>query len=563
MSTAVVRAEIARFLSSPEPEVLCISGHWGVGKTYSWRMFYEEAERNGRLGMSRYAYVSLFGLATLADLRSAVVENTVVAGGNATPDAHSLYDMLRRGEKLARKSRVAIDIAAGFFRMKDAGDALYRAAFLSVQRQMICFDDLERAGKSLEMRDLLGLASMLREQRNCKVVLLLNKERVDKEQQEELDRQLEKVVDTFLVFEPTSLEAAAIAIAGEDMVANTLRERLASLNITNMRVMKKIERWARIIEQELAGSEKKTLEQATATVVLCGWCFLQRDLAPTLDFVRSFNSMSGLFKPKEEPPQQARWRDLLRAYNYGSTDELDEMILGGVLVGYFDGGRLRAAAKVIEEKRRHADREDSYSKAWELYHKSLAVDDADVLDAMHAGARENLTTITPVNMNSSVRFLRRYGRDTQASELVEAYVEANRSTPNFFKQWDRFLGADPIDPEFKAAMDAGRAAIVDERDPAEMLRQIAQSGGFNPEEDAARLGRLSVNDLVGLFDQYPGDAKEMMEWAGRIARHAGSEALSARVAEAIGQIAARSPMRADKLRNWGVWPPIPDAAAGS
>lgn len=221
MSTAVVRAEIARFLSSPEPEVLCISGRWGVGQTYSWRTFYEEAERTGRLGMSRYAYVSLFGLATLGDLRSAVVENTVVARGSATPDAHSLYDVLRQGEKLARKSRVAIDVAAGFFRMKDAGDALYRAAFLSVHKQMICFDDLERAGKSLEMRDLLGLASILCEQRKCKVVLLLNKERVEKEQQEEIDRQLEKVVDTFLVFEPTSSEAAAIAIAGEDL--STLR----------------------------------------------------------------------------------------------------------------------------------------------------------------------------------------------------------------------------------------------------------------------------------------------------------------------------------------------------
>jgi hypothetical protein len=35
-STAIVQAEIERFLRSSEPEVLCITGDWGVGKTYTF-----------------------------------------------------------------------------------------------------------------------------------------------------------------------------------------------------------------------------------------------------------------------------------------------------------------------------------------------------------------------------------------------------------------------------------------------------------------------------------------------------------------------------------------------
>lgn len=165
MSKSNVRAEIERFLRSPSPEVLCISGRWGVGKTYSWQTFLREEEGAGRLGVDRHAYVSLFGLNNLCELRSAIVENTVVAGRPSQPDASSLHGMLREGERFARRSRPALEVAAGFFRMKDAGDALYRAAFLTVRGQLVCFDDLERAGKSLEMRDVLGLASMLREQR--------------------------------------------------------------------------------------------------------------------------------------------------------------------------------------------------------------------------------------------------------------------------------------------------------------------------------------------------------------------------------------------------------------
>ncbi len=553
MSKSNVRAEIERFLRSPSPEVLCISGRWGVGKTYSWQTFLREEEGAGRLGVDRHAYVSLFGLNNLCELRSAIVENTVVAGRPSQPDASSLHGMLREGERFARRSRPALEVAAGFFRMKDAGDALYRAAFLTVRGQLVCFDDLERAGKSLEMRDVLGLASMLREQRDCKVVLLLNKE-----QAEELDRQFEKVVDTFLIFEPTSAEAAAIAIAGDDTVAVALRERLVALDVTNMRVMKKVERWARLVETELRGFDAATLAQATATLVLGGWCFLQRDLAPDLDFVKRFNSMSGLFGRKEERADENGWRELLGRYGYGSTDELDEPLLDGISLGYFRGDVLREAARTVEERRRREGRDDSFSRAWRLYHESLTTDDDVILDAMQAGALENWAEITPTNMNGTLRFLRSYGRDGQASDILARWIEVNRGKEGFFDRWNRFFANDPVDPELLAAMDAGRAAIVDARDPADMLKGMAKTGGYNPAEDAARLSRLGADELVQLFDDHAADdVKGMMEWAGRLAGQPGAEALRASLDEALRRIASRSPMREDRLRSWGVLPAGP------
>jgi len=558
MSYAIVRAEIERFLRSPSPEVLCISGRWGVGKTYSWQTLLREEETAGRLGVDRHAYVSLFGLNSLGELRSAIVENTVVAGRSSLPDASSLHGMLREGERFARRSRPALEVAAGFFRMKDAGDALYRAAFLTVRGQLVCFDDLERAGKSLEMRDVLGLASLLREQRGCKVVLLLNKEQAEAKQAEELDRQLEKVVDTFLIFEPTSAEAAAIAIGGDDPVAVALRDRLVALDVTNMRVMKKVERWARLVETELRGVDAATLAQATATVVLGGWCFLQRDLAPSLDFVRRFNPMSGLFGRKEEPADEKGWRELLGRYGYGSTDELDEPILDGVALGYFRGNVLREAARSVEERRRREGRDDSFSRAWRLYHDSLTTDDDVILDAMQAGALENLAEITPTNMNGTLSFLRRYGRDAQASDILARWIEANRGKEGFFDRWNRFFANDPVDAELLAAMEAGRAEIVDARDPADMLKQMAKSGGYNPAEDAARLSRLSADEIVRLFDDHAADdVKGMMEWADRLAAQPGAQNLRASLDEALGRIASRSRMREDRLRSWGVLPEFP------
>lgn len=240
MSTAIVKSEIERFLKSPAPEILCISGKWGVGKTFAWQRYLGEAEEVRQLAMSRYAYVSLFGLNSLSELRNVIVENTVIAEGTKSlPDARTLHSTLRLGEKFIRKSRPLVEIATGFFKIKDAGDALYRAAFLTVRKQLICFDDLERAGPSLTSNDVFGLVSMLREQRDCKIVLLLNKDAISEENKKKFQEQIEKVVDTFIVFDPTCEESLEIFIDGSDAISLELCDKLKNLNITNIRVIKK------------------------------------------------------------------------------------------------------------------------------------------------------------------------------------------------------------------------------------------------------------------------------------------------------------------------------------
>ncbi len=138
--------------------------------------------------------------------------------------------------------------------MKDAGDALYRAAFLTVRGQLVCFDDLERAGKSLEMRDVLGLASMLRRAAGLQGCAAPQQGASGGEAGGGARTPAREGGGHLLIFEPTSAEAAAIAIAGDDPVAVALRDRLSALDVTNMRVMKKVERWARLVETELRAS---------------------------------------------------------------------------------------------------------------------------------------------------------------------------------------------------------------------------------------------------------------------------------------------------------------------
>jgi len=75
MSVKVIHEEINRFLKSSDPEVLCIKGRWGVGKTFAWTRFIHEAIEISVL--RDYSYVSLFGLNSLEDLGYSIFENTV------------------------------------------------------------------------------------------------------------------------------------------------------------------------------------------------------------------------------------------------------------------------------------------------------------------------------------------------------------------------------------------------------------------------------------------------------------------------------------------------------
>ena len=66
-----------------------------------------------------------------------------------------------------------------------------------IAKQLICFDDIERRGGSLKLRLLLGYISHLKEEKNCKIVMILNEDMLssDEEGKRDLDTYREKIVD--------------------------------------------------------------------------------------------------------------------------------------------------------------------------------------------------------------------------------------------------------------------------------------------------------------------------------------------------------------------------------
>jgi uncharacterized protein YydD (DUF2326 family) len=59
---------------------------------------------------------------------------------------------------------------------------------------IVCFDDFERLSSSMELKEVLGLISELKEQKNCSVVMILNEDEL-RDNKETLDKYKEKLID--------------------------------------------------------------------------------------------------------------------------------------------------------------------------------------------------------------------------------------------------------------------------------------------------------------------------------------------------------------------------------
>lgn len=556
MSLAVVEEEVRRFLSDTTPEVLCIKGKWGIGKTFGWRTFLRKARKDGTLELDRYAYVSLFGLNSLDDLRYALFERTVTGDKIGEDPDPSTFGAMVNDRNIGRKLRPIVEGAAAFFNRKGLVDLLAKAAVLTVRNQLVCLDDLERAGIGLGTREVLGLASLLKEERHCKVVLLLNDE--EHNEKAEFTRQLEKVADVTLNFLPTPAEAAAIALTSDQSLIDLLKPRIEELGITNIRVIRKIERLAQRLVALLQGYDPVIISEAVATLVLASWSVQQPSLAPTIEFLRGYNelAMSAHFGEEPVDPETERFQAMIANYPFKWANDLDRTIMDGAEAGYFVETRIKGAADRVAIEHTGNNRNSDYSRTWqELFHGSLATDDDEFLDALHRNAVKDAGITNPVNINSAIYMLRDNGRADQAAEVVDAYMKAHEGErPEFFELSDHFSRTDSVEDGLRDAFAAARAGYDDPRDPFDVLREIGTRQGWD-QRDVMLMAKQSADDFERMFEALRGDeVRQSIETIRLMARTKPpeSDAIERVTTEALKRIAAKSPLRARKVARFGV-----------
>ena len=213
MSVKDLKKKLNNILTKDESVVVSINGKWGVGKTYFWHQFKEQ------LTDKKVAYISLFGKETISSIRTDVFLQVI-------PKKQKAWHATAKHIKDITIPYIGIGIT-----LPDKQD------FKDI---IVCFDDFERLSSSMELEEVLGFISELKEQKNCSVVMILNEDQL-KDNKETLDKYKEKLIDYEFSYDPKPSES--LEILQDKLTAfkeYPLQKYLTRHKINNIRVISRI-----------------------------------------------------------------------------------------------------------------------------------------------------------------------------------------------------------------------------------------------------------------------------------------------------------------------------------
>lgn len=184
---------------------VAITGQWGIGKTFFWNKFINErakseeerkylpisiTQKYPNLFNKKYAYISLFGVESLADLKTAICtklsSNYFIESSSKNIETPILFKKFISQFKDIKISQYGVSASARL---------IESFLFAQVSSAIICFDDFERMSKKLDIKDVMGLANQLKLEKNCQIILILDESKNEGENKSKYAEYKEKLVD--------------------------------------------------------------------------------------------------------------------------------------------------------------------------------------------------------------------------------------------------------------------------------------------------------------------------------------------------------------------------------
>jgi hypothetical protein len=552
MSLAQIRPVVVQFVSDKQKDMLVLKGGWGVGKTYFWQDLIRKASGEQKIGHRYYSYVSLFGINSLEELKNSILASrreskSVNAEGSIRTALTNAKQLLKDAESMP-------------LLREWTGGMASTVLFLRMKETLICFDDIERIGDGLATKDVIGLASLLKDQRNCKIVFILNEGTMLEDVQESFRRHGEKIIDIELEFSPLPEEVFDHIFHRSHPYYDLIKTFCQTLGIKNIRILQRINRFTEGLLSHLEGSEVKVVEGALRSLILYVWSYYDRDgSAIPLEYVLSFNSLAMLMRKHsrdhQESVEEKRWGDLLHLYGYTSTDDFDQHIAAFVKKGYLDEASLAIELEKKNNLARAQQGEHSYGKAWELYTGTFDDNEPEFIDELVTSFRANMEYLAVRNLQTTVEMLRDLERDDLAASLISEYFDKHAGDPDLIKlQHHAFL--DEIkDPRLIERLQAAWLASAEKRTLPEVLRDLSGRNGWGT-EDVELLAVHSVDDYYTFFKSERSDS---LYFCVRTCLRFGEfdnagdkeKAIAAKAVEALKRIASES--RINHLRVEGIY----------
>jgi hypothetical protein len=510
MSVPQVEKALLKFISHPKNSAIILKGDWGAGKTYLWNSVIKSNQSS--FARKKYCYVSLFGLNGLNELKRSIFENTVPsnkAGNSFSKDSvlenFKNLDFSDASTSLKRIFSFGKEIKIPF--INNLSGVVDSIQYASIENSTICIDDFERRGNALSSRDVLGLISNLVESKKCSVILILNDENLKKE--DEFYSFSEKVFDYEIKFSPSVKESANLVFGSQDQRRKPLVQNIINLNINNIRLIKKIEIFASILDTLLTDAHPKVIEQTYSTLPLVVFSIYGSDKCKVdIDYILDYKGDLVSYMPDnpsasaEELEQKKITREktnYLEEYGFGRCDEFDALIVSLVKKGYPDEDLLRKLAHELENKIKHDENIALLRKAWDLFHSSFSDNDQEVYAAFEFAISNAIQhfTIDDIDSIASIYY------DSEKKEYINTVIDEYFST--FFINRDIKDKDDifhwPRNPYIITKLNEYFESLTIEGDLSAFINKVAEAGGLPDGNIRKAIAKKPDSDFYDYFSK--------------------------------------------------------------
>lgn len=334
--------------------VISISGEWGIGKTYFWNNFIKDYKEK-ELKDKQIAYVSLFGINSLNDIRTSILLQVSPTKKKLSWVDKKIITPLKNVKSSLKLDNLSLslgfDALGSIFTLLTSGD---------FENVIVCFDDFERISSNVNLKDILGLISELKEQKKCKVVMILNEKElgkltdIEKKPYSEIfSLYKEKIIDYDFVFEPTLEENIKIATekSGLRFKQETILKNLQNSNVKNIRVLEQIFRKLKKFEFIIDNSYNDNVidEFLNTTLAILG--FILKDGKKVDDYFKE-KSKHNVIEMSDEEFKNLNLAEFRKSI-FVSNDEIIEM----VILNYLKNEEIdnKVLINILDEKNEHTN----------------------------------------------------------------------------------------------------------------------------------------------------------------------------------------------------------------
>jgi hypothetical protein len=559
-----VNEVLQNFLNDPNPGVLALKGAWGIGKTYIWNSFLEGYKSKAK--QVGYAYVSLFGINTIAELRQFIFAKHISLGSDKK------QKWWRQAKKISPLVIESVD-----FGLKNTEVFSEWVQDKVLRNFIICIDDLERKEASLAGSALLGFITSLREERKCKVILIYNDAEISEElnksfgeyREKVIDREVEyspSVHDNFRLIFPDSAESRSNpeeqASAVETMFGGdnrTLLQLFECLKVTNIRVFQKTKIALEYFAEHLRDRYPKLLPQfARQTVKICCLYFVYGDRWSLERLIKTslISDYLGNDENDSEKAKERAARQPIRDISYDSKST-DIIIAEFLCAGYVEWSSHESLLAETEKKYEANELNGELSKQWSKFWGDFTTPQDVFVREMQEFIGRHWKSLRLQDVDSATRFLKKIDPAVDFSDILDKrvalFVEQHRDDDPFH------LDLHGVDPStFKQV----RSLLISSSNQLpidEAIDRLTRDGGWSS-ADVKYLANTTADQFyVFLISaKRPYLLATIKELRSRLASGEDGQIVSGRIDAALRRLAERSKLDELRVQQAGV-----DLSAGA